>query len=284
MNITVFGEVLWDVFASDKKIGGAPFNFAAHVCRLGGNAALVSAVGYDELGADALNEIKRLGVDAAPVAVCDKPTGYCAVTLKDGTPEYDLVKNTAYDFIPLPQEKYFRADALYFGTLAQRGEFSRKTLKKLLSGTYGEVFFDINIRGDFYSDEIIRDSLSASTILKISREEIGVLGIKGDNETICRRLKMIYPKLKLIIVTLDCDGAFVFSCAEEKFTYAKKPSVTPVSTVGAGDSFSACFLYNYLSGASVEECLDRASNLAGFVVTQLGAIPEYPAELLSAIR
>lgn len=284
MNITVFGEVLWDVFASEKKIGGAPFNFAAHVCRLGGNAALVSAVGNDELGADALKEINRLGVDSVPVAVCDKPTGYCAVTLKNGTPEYDLVKNTAYDFIPVPQEKYFSADALYFGTLAQRGEFSRKTLKKLLSGSYGEVFFDINIRGDFYSDEIIRDSLSASTILKISREEIGVLGIKGDNETVCRELKKIYPKLKLIIVTLDCDGAFVFSCAEETFTYAKKPTVTPVSTVGAGDSFSACFLYNYLSGATAEQCLDRASNLAGFVVTQLGAIPEYPAELLSAIR
>lgn len=284
MNITVFGEVLWDVFESDRKIGGAPFNFAAHVCRLGGEAALVSAVGTDELGVDALNEIKRLGVDSAPVAVCDKPTGYCAVTLKGGTPEYDLVRNTAYDFIPVPDKKYFSADALYFGTLAQRSEVSRDTLKALLSGSYGEVFFDINIRGDFYSDEIIRDSLAASTILKISREEIGVLGIKGDNEYVCRELKKIYPKLKLIIVTLDCDGAFVFSCGDGKFTYAKKPTVTPVSTVGAGDSFSACFLYNYLSGASVDICLDRASSLAGYVVTQLGAIPEYPADLLSSIR
>lgn len=284
MKITVFGEVLWDIFGEKKEIGGAPFNFAAHFCSLGGKASLISAVGNDSLGVQALKNAENIGIDIRPVATVSQPTGYCAVTLNNGTPSYDLVKDTAYDFIPLPSEEFLQSDALYLGTLAQRSEVSRNTLKSVLDGNYGEVFFDINIRGDFYSDEIIEHSLQKTTVFKISREEIGVLKIDGTNEEICKKLKQKHPQLKLIIVTLDCDGSFVFDCAGDRFYYSEKPNVKVISTVGAGDSFSACFLYNYLSGADVQTCLARASAMANYVITQLGAVPKYTDELLKCVK
>ncbi len=284
MNITVFGEILWDIFGDDKKIGGAPFNFGAHFTKLGGCANVVSAVGDDELGKKALLAVNELGLSTDSIAVLEKPTGYCQVTLNNGTPSYELVKNVAYDFIPRPDEKYYSADALYIGTLAQRSTASQRTADSLLSGNFKEVFFDINIRQNFYTKELIDKVLKRTTIFKISREEIGVLDLSGTNEEICEKLSEKYDNIKLIIVTLDCDGAFVFDCTSKEYTYSEKPNGKVVSTVGAGDSFSSCFLYNYLNGASIKECLTRASALSGYVVSQLGAIPDYPDELLTLVK
>lgn len=283
MKLTVFGEILWDLFDDDKKIGGAPFNFGAHCAKLGHDVHVVSAVGDDELGLLAVNEAEKLNVNTDNILVVPFKTGRCIVTLNNGTPSYNLVKDVAYDNIPLPDKSCFTADAFYFGTLAQRSENSQNTLKELLKGNYREVFFDINIRQNYFSDEMIDTSLKATTIFKISREEIGVLKIDGTNEEICKKLKEKYPNLKLIIVTLDCDGAFVYDAKNDKFYYSKKPNVKVVSTVGAGDSFSACFLSNFLAGVDIEECLNRASLLSEYVVTQLGAIPDYPAKLQKKI-
>ena len=283
MKLTVFGEILWDLFDDDKKIGGAPFNFGAHCSKLGHEVKVVSAVGDDELGLLAVNEAEKLNVNTENILIVPYKTGRCVVTLNNGTPSYNLVTGVAYDNIPLPSEDCFTADAFYFGTLAQRNKKSQTTLNELLKGNYREVFFDINIRQNYYSDEMIDASLKATTIFKISREEINVLKINGSNEEICKFLKEKYPNIKLIIVTLDCDGAFVFDAINEKFYYSKKPSCTVVSTVGAGDSFSACFLSNYLAGVEIEKCLERASLLSEYVVTQLGAIPDYPKELQEKI-
>ncbi len=282
MKITVFGEILWDVFDSERKIGGAPFNFAAHTVKLGGDAQLVSAVGKDELGEAAIEAAKALGIKPDSISVIDKPTGYCKVTLNDGTPSYNLVQGVAYDHIPMPSEKC-DGKAFYFGTLAQRNEASAKTLSRLLEGDFDEVFFDINIRQNYYNDQMIDHSLKSATILKISREEIEVLGIEGDEQTICKELTKRYSNLKLIIVTLDKDGAFVYRCESGEVIYSPKPQSKAISTVGAGDSFSACFLCHYLEGESIEDCLYKATALSDFVVTQLGAVPDYTNELKAKI-
>lgn len=283
MKLTVFGEILWDVFGDDKKIGGAPFNFGAHCKRLGLDVDIVSAVGDDELGKEAVNEAKALGVNVKNIQTVPFETGHCLVTLNNGTPSYNLVQNVAYDNIPLPEKDCFKADAFYFGTLAQRSENSQKTLDELLKGDYKEVFFDINIRQHYYSSEMIDESLKKTTIFKISREEIGVLGIEGTPEEICNVLADKYKNLKLILVTLDKDGSFLYETSSKKVTYSPKPTSAVVSTVGAGDSFSACFLSNYLNGIHAEECLIRATLLSDYVVTQLGAIPDYPSELKKKI-
>ena len=284
MTLTVFGEILWDIFGDEKKIGGAPFNFGAHAAKLGAEARVVSAVGDDELGREAIKSARELNVNVDSIATVKEETGHCLVTLNNGTPSYNLVKNVAYDNIPVPAQELFTADALYFGTLAQRSSVSAQTLNKLFEGSYREVFFDINIRQSYYSSEMIDRSLKHTTIFKVSREEIGVLGIKGTPLEIARELKKKYPNLKLVIVTLDKDGSIVYDCINDSVIYSPIPNSTVVSTVGAGDSFSACFLVNYLNGIGLNECVRRATLLSDFVVTQLGAVPDYTYSLMLEIN
>lgn len=282
MLIQVFGEILWDVFESDSHIGGAPFNFAAHTARLGAAVMLISAVGKDKLGEDALKIAGEYGIDTTGISISELPTGYCKVTLKEGTPSYELVTDVAYDAIPVP-ECTKKADALYFGTLACRDMRSRKTLEDMLCGNYREVFFDINIRQNFYTEELIDFSLKHATILKISREEIGVLGISGSCEEIAHAIAEKYPNLKLIIVTLDKDGAFALDCKNNEIVHTPAKASRVKSTVGAGDSFSACFLFHWLKGDGLEKAMECATELSGFVVTCLEAVPEYPDELKEKI-
>lgn len=287
MKLLVFGEILWDIIGEEAKIGGAPFNFAAHAARLGAEASVISAVGEDDLGSEALRLAKSFGVNCDGVAVLPGvPTGRCLVTLKDGTPSYDLVRGVAYDCIPMPTLP-LKADAFYFGSLAMRDGRSERTLRTLLAeGEYGEVFFDVNIRQNYYTAEKIAYGLSHCTVFKVSREEIGtlsLLGIEGDEIECCRKLRTMFGNLRTIIVTLDKDGALAYDCRSDKAVYAPVQVCPVVSTVGAGDSFSACYLVNTLAGFSAPECLRRASLLAGYVVTQLGAIPDYPEELRANI-
>ena len=275
--ILVFGEVLYDLFEEKAEIGGTPFNFAAHFSSLGGKADFVSAVGDDELGKKALAELEKRGVGTKFTAVTEKPTGYCKVTLTGGTPSYDLAAHVAYDYIPAPRVRG-KYDALYFGTLAQRAETSRKTLKKLLGRSYGEVFYDINIRKPFYTDELINDSIAQATILKISREEAGVLFPFTEPEEYCKKVLDRFQNLRQVVLTLDKDGSMVRD-REKGVFYAPKPRSKAVSTVGAGDSFGACYLHHLLKGDEIEASLKAATLLSDYVVTQLGAVPALPPEL-----
>ncbi len=285
MRVVSFGEILWDVFESEKKIGGAPFNFAAHLVKNGVEASIYSAVGEDELGAEALEQVRRLQVDTRYISSVEQQTGVCLVTLQDGTPNYNIKLGTAMDAIPfVPLKEEF--DGLYFGSLAQRNEISANSLQQLLSNyTFKQVFFDVNIRQHYYGKEVLERSISQCTILKISREEMGVLRETGIShadgyEAISRDLKGKYPHLQMIIITLDADGAFVYDCQKDESYYSEKPNCKVVSTVGAGDSFSATFFASVLQGASIPKALERASKVSTFVVTQLGAIPDYPSDLL----
>lgn len=282
IKIAVFGEVLWDIFGEEKTIGGAPFNFAAHSAKLGADVAMISAVGNDALGDDAITAARGFGVGVGDIARVGAPTGYCRVTLADGAPSYELVRGVAYDMIPLPENR-ITADAFYFGTLASRGDISASTLQMLLGGKYREVFFDINIRQNYYTREIIDSALRRATIFKLSREEMGVLELGDSAETVCREVTERYPNLHLVILTLDRDGALVYETDTGLVHRSPVPASRAVSTVGAGDSFSACFLVNYLCGCGIESSLERAVALSDYVVTQLGAIPDYPDGLMRKI-
>lgn len=287
----VFGEILWDVFGEEKTVGGAPFNFAAHLAALGGSVEFCSAVGQDKLGDAAIQSIRRLGVSERYTARIPLPTGACYVTL-DGneTPKYDLLRNAAYDNIPMPviTGEY---DLLYVGTLARRSPVSRDTARALLvSGNFREVFVDINVRKPDISREVLEESLCRATILKLSREEaaclweFGLLPAQKDEEAIAEALTKQYPNLHLALLTLDKEGAMLYDARSGRSIRSIRPVNPLVSAVGAGDSFSACFAWNYLSGRSLAEALDRAVLLSDYVVTQLGAVPEIPPELLEIIR
>ncbi len=287
MKIISFGEILFDVFVHASVIGGAPFNFVAHACAQGADGYLVSAIGDDELGRDAIAEMKKRGVRTELVTVSSLPTGRCLVALDaHGVPSYNLVTG-AYDETVLPEAAKKIAkdgyDALYFGTLAQRGEQAKKALYELISlGGYREAFFDINIRQSYYSREIIESGMTAATILKVSREEAGVfseLGISSlTGEELCRALAADY-ELRQVVMTLDSDGSMVYDKKTDTVTYSQKPRARVVSAVGAGDSFSATYLTSYLRGEPTEISLAKATAVSSFVVECTETIPKYPKEL-----
>ena len=292
-----FGEILWDVFPEKRELGGASLNFSAHFVKLGGEAKIISAVGTEELGAETLEKVAELGVNTSLISVIDKKTGVCDVTVDAmGKPSYDLIKDVAYDNIPHSKEaeavlKNECVDVIYFGTLAQRAQVSKATLKKIIEkAKCTEIFCDINIRQDYYSGELLKECFNNATIVKISRDEFHVLAETGIAkamtessfveyaESVCRALCKEYA-IKLVVVTLDKDGAMVYEAQSDKTYISRVPQSKPVSTVGAGDSFSASFVINYLRGEPIKVCLERGVTLSDYVITKLGAVPEYPEEL-----
>ena len=283
MNILSFGEVLWDIYPDKKYIGGAPFNFAAHLARLGANSYLLSAVGDDILSKETLDEVKKLNVIADYISVVkEKATGKCLVTLDErSVPSYNLLSDVAWDYISL-NEKTQHFDALYFGTLALRSKHNLKTLNDLLKKeSFKEIFVDVNIRPPFYSDEIINYAFKNASILKISDEELEVtlkavkIDYFCDLESVSKKITSKFPNIKLLIITRGVEGAVAFDTAKQKFYTAPSVKTQVVSTVGAGDSFSAAFLSKYLKGENIEICLEFASCVAGFVVSHYEAVPEY---------
>lgn len=280
--ILVFGEIIWDIFDDGAQIGGAPFNLSAHLSNLGHDVQMVSALGKDELGKKAKEHLKKWGVGEKYVAEVDYPTGYCKVTLdSDGHPSYMLASDVAYDNIPQtqPEEEY---EALAFGSLAVREYNSYKTLKELLKRNYKTVFYDVNVRMPHFYPNIAKELMEYTTIVKISREEALCLEMGSTDEETCLNILAKYPKVEMVLLTCDKDGAIVYHRQLGKII-SPMPKSKPLSTVGAGDSFSACYLANYLNGVQTTECLSRAVKLSDYVITVLGAVMELPEELKNSI-
>lgn len=280
MKVFAFGEVLWDVYSNSEHIGGAPLNFAAHFKKCGGDASVITAVGDDDLGKKTVSEIKKMGIGTEYITVSEKETGKCLVTLDENQiPSYNLLSDVAYDCIESPI--VISRGVLYFGTLALRGENNRKSLAKIIdSADFDDVFVDVNIRPPFYSDEVIKYALSNATIIKISDEELPVimsaLGREDkDLSCVATALSESFLKLKIIIITKGGDGSFVYECKNGKIHEYEAEKVSVVSTVGAGDSFSASFLAEYLRSADVKKALSLATKVSGYVVSKKEAIPEY---------
>jgi fructokinase len=280
-SLIAFGEVLWDVFADSAEIGGAPLNFASHFARLGGKAYIASAVGRDELGEETLKVIGERGVSDVLVSQSSLPTGRCEVTLTgDGIPSYNLLTNVAYDNISVDVDKIknISADALCFGTLTQRSEKNRGELCRLLSEvTFSEIFCDINIRKNCFTSDTVRFCLENATILKFSDspdEEAALADALGcDASEIIDAISEKYPNIKIILHTLGENGSEIFDTVSgDRIPVPPVVNPNPVSTVGAGDSYGACFLYNHLCGVELAECGARASALSSYVVGLKGAI------------
>lgn len=292
MKILAFGEVLFDVYPTSEQLGGAPFNFCAHLSKLGANGYMLSAVGNDRRGKAVLEATNRFSVDSRYVSVHSAlPTGICQVSYQNGEPCYDLSMRSAYDEIPLPVESAVQKEAFdvfYFGTLAQRDEVSRRTLHGLLETVdFPTVFFDMNLRQQYYSEEMVKEGLLFSDIIKVNREEYAYVKkiLNAEEKADAEFLKELCQtyKIRTVILTLDKDGATVYDTARGLF-HQDCDETQLVSAVGAGDSFCACFLYHYLGGASIETALRKATALAGYVVSVEEAIPEYPKELEEILR
>ncbi len=287
MKAYVFGEILFDLYPDQVVIGGAPFNFCAHLAKLGHETVFLSAVGRDALGKQAVDIAKGYGIDTSKMQTNVHPTGVCYVTLDEkGIPQYDLKSNVAYDHIRLSEQDFTDIAAqdrklLYFGTLALRQEVSRNTLKTLLQTvSFDEVLYDINIRPPFFEKESVVFGLSRCSILKFSREEAGVFRTFGITDTddllpLCKQLTAKFPNIRTVLLTLDRDGALVYDAKSDHFTPSAVPKCEVVSTVGAGDAFFAGYMHGSLNGKTVRQSLQNAIDLSSYVVSHTEAIPAY---------
>lgn len=274
------GELLWDVLPTGKKAGGAPINFVYHATQLGAEGYAISAVGKDELGEEIVQELDNNHI-AHCIESVDYPTGTVEVALEKGIPTYNIIENVAWDHIPVSSkaiEIVKEAKAICFGTLAQRNMDSQKALTELLSYAPEDAlrFFDINIRQNYYSKELILDLLEKANILKINDEELEMLrpmmGLEGDYEVCCKALLEKYG-LKYVILTAGSKFSAIYSTDEN--SVIGTPKVAVADTVGAGDSFSGAFVYSILAGKSLKEAHRKAVNTAAFVCSKEGAWPEY---------
>lgn len=282
MKALVFGEVLWDIYPDSKFIGGAPLNFAAHFAKCGGESYLCTAIGSDSLASETLCAAEGLCVNTKYISTSAKPTGRCIVTLDEsGAPSYKLLADTAYDDIQSPDLEGEAFSALYFGTLALRGESNFNRLKKIVeNNNFGEIFVDVNIRKPHISEKVLNYALNSATILKLSDEELPfVLQLCGMEKLsaseAAKRLCNASAKLKTVIVTLGEKGALAYDKKTESIAECAAQKVSAVSAVGAGDSFSAAFLSEYLRGKTIGSCLEFASKISGIVVSHKEAVPDY---------
>lgn len=287
--IVGMGEALWDCLPEGRKLGGAPANFAYHVGQFGWHTVVVSAIGNDALGDEIIERIEAVNLDHH-IARVPFPTGTVQVTLSgEGIPAYEICENVAWDNIPWTPELEAmakRTKAVCFGSLAQRSAESRNTILRYL-GTMDqdtERIYDINLRQSFYSLEVIEESLRRATILKLNDEEIEVvkalLQITGEPEEVCRKIIERYESVKMVIFTCGAIGSYVFTADET--SYVATPKVKVADTVGAGDSFTATFVAQYLKGKPIKEAHRIAVQASAFVCTQNGAMPIFPKEILEA--
>jgi fructokinase len=283
------GEILWDMLPEGKQLGGAPANFAYHAQALGGKGYVVSCVGNDEPGGEILSVVEGIGLDKQYIAVDENhPTGTVTIELDDeGKPNYVIHENVAWDFIPSSEallELAAKIDCVCFGSLCQRSEVSRETVRSFLGATREKCLriFDINLRQKFYSKEIVESMLELSNVLKLNDEELPVvtemLGIEGDQTKALSRLASSYG-LRLIALTKGAAGSRLYTSEKDSVCDALLPAVI-ADTVGAGDSFTAAIAMGLLRGDGLEEINNFANRLASFVCTQNGATPRLPEDLI----
>ena len=280
-NIVVgLGEILWDVFPERKVLGGAPANFAYHVSQFGFNGYAVSAIGEDLLGKEILSSLEEKKLNYL-VEKTDFPTGTVQVTLnKSGVPQYEICENVAWDNIPFTARTENLAkntQTVCFGSLAQRSAVSRDTIRKFLAAMPEDSLkiFDINLRLDYYTREIIEESLQMANMMKINDEEVikiaALFDWNGEEQDICKRLLDEYD-LNILILTKGTEGSFVFT--PRQTSYQSTPKVHVADTVGAGDSFTAAFVAAYLHGERIEDAHQLAVEVSAYVCLQHGAMPK----------
>ncbi len=294
MKVVSFGEILWDLIDGKAYIGGAPFNVAAHLAKMGVRSAIISAVGSDALGADALSAARGFGVDVGFVSQLeDLPTGTVEVVVREeGQPSYVIHENVAWDAIALDAgqiEKLGaeRWDVFCFGTLAQRSATNRELLREALRvARPARVLFDVNLRQSYYRSDWVEDSLGACDILKLNGEEVDVLskmlfGEPLDVEPFCELVSKRF-EIPVVCVTLGAEGAAIHENGSNAWVPAVP--VTVADTVGSGDAFAAGFMFALLHDKTPVEATNFACRVGAWVASQRGALPDYSADIVRQLE
>ena len=269
------GEIVWDCLPGGRKLGGAPVNFAYHAQRLGADSYPVSAVGKDELGRETLEICGSYGLRTNYLQENDLPTSRVLVSLDaQGVPKFEILQNVAWDALKTSMalmDLASKADAVCWGSLAQRSEPSRAAILKILDAVPAKAMkvFDINLRQHYYSKEIIEESLKRASVLKLNEDELPVLlellKMKDIPEVISRY------SLDYLIHTKGANGSEVYT-KRGLVSSLDTPKVEVVDTVGAGDSFTAAFVMSILKGESTAAAHAKAVEVSALVCQSAGAI------------
>ncbi len=276
------GELLWDLLPSGRQMGGAPANFAYISSLLGNEGIVASRVGADDLGDEALTRLSHLGLDATFVQRdTSHGTGVVKVELDEaGQPKFEIAANVSWDFLDFSEswkKLAAEADAVCFGSLAQRSSQNRATIGKFLRSMRDDAvrIFDVNLRQNFYDNKILKGSMDLANIVKLNHDEMPVvmrdLGLHHvDVFSSSKMLAELY-ELKLVCVTCGGQGSVLTADATSDVHSGHKVQVA--DTIGSGDAFTATLVSEYLRGSSLAE-MNRASNLVGaWVATCVGAMP-----------
>jgi fructokinase len=292
IKIACFGEVLWDLFpGKDKRAGGAPFNVAYNLFKMGIDARMISSVGNDGLGIEIISKITGWGISTDSIQVNNnQPTSTVVATFDEHKEaHYDIVTGVAWDFIKtLPADKALisTADALVFGSLATRGEQSRNTLFSLIESSTFNVF-DINLRKPHYDMDVIRDLLHKSQVAKFNKAELLLLleSLGKDYTSEEDAINYLHDTFNLpeIIVSKGSKGALY--AVNGSFHLYPAVHITVEDTVGSGDAFLAGFLSKrFEKGASVNDIMQQAVSLGAFITSKEGACPEYVLNEFEAFK
>lgn len=278
--VLAVGELLWDELPTGRTCGGAAANYIYHAKRAGANALLVTAVGRDRDGDALLAALSAKNIDVRFVTRNDFPTGRVSVRLNGAMPEYTIHEPAAWDHINLTDEirnTAKKADAVCFGTLAQRSADSRAAVRELLDLAAGARFriLDVNLRQNFYGREILAHSLRCANVLKLNDEELPVLARMFDfPDTGEAAVGPLMEKFGLAycIYTRGARGSVLFDGGgRAEFPCGEGPVV---DTVGCGDAFTAAWTCAMLEGCSARESMVRAARAATAVAGCAGAMPD----------
>lgn len=283
------GEILWDLLPGGRQLGGAPANFVYHACALGAEGRMVSRVGNDADGRAVIDRLEQLGISIECIEIDQQaPTGTVSVgVVADGQPQFTIHENVAWDRI-LGEDKAQRAvagaDAVCFGTLAQRSAISRETIGRLLGMTRADSLriLDVNLRQHFYSRDVIEQSLRRANVLKVNDTELPRLaemfGAGGGARAEISQLAVRF-ELGAVAYTRGANGSVLF--ANGRWSEHPGVPVSVVDTVGSGDAFTAAMTLGLLARWDLDMINQRANEVAAYVASWAGGTPELPTELRS---
>ena len=277
--VVIFGEVLFDCFATGEQIlGGAPFNVAWHLNAFGDEPKFISRVGDDQQGHAIINAMTDWGMDTNYIQVDTQyPTGRVDVTVIDNEPHYDIVSNVAYDFIePVRTSNFLSTGLIYHGSLALRNEHSNHAFDHLLEHTNLPVFVDVNLRPPWWNKHKIEQCLYQATWAKLNQYELGLIGFNQADIKLAMTQCQRQFQLDQVIITRGEQGALVCT-KDHQFHSVGPPSVRQfVDTVGAGDAFTARYIHGLVSDETIDDTIDAAQKFAIKVIGLRGAISAEP--------
>jgi fructokinase len=295
MQVLSFGEILWDIFADQELLGGAALNFSANIYRLGDSAALISAVGDDRRGREALAAMIRLGLTTEFVETTrNSPTGFARVNAtSEGEHGFEIPRPAAFDRVTMTAEQrqkviQIKPDWLYFGTLTQTEAGIEKITAELAAALPGvRCFYDMNLRTGHWNFSLVQRLSSMATVLKLNEAEAETLwscSKKPSTEFTIEAFAELWAEqhgIQAIGITLGPAGC----CVYEGGTCHRIPGY-PASvqdTVGAGDAFAAAFLHGYHRKWPVEKTARFANALGSVVASRSGATPAWTMDEVLAI-